>query len=246
MPALWGAAELPPAVPSRCASCCAGAQVSTVAAAPRAPCHAAPNAPCSPPPSPPSPCRHLPRPVGDDFQCAVAASPHTLLAVGAVERAGLLSKQRGIWEYDAHEGTWTRAGCAAGRQRGGGQEVVASGCVRLLGRLRAAVATPARRSPLLGSWKHAAGGRRSCCTLSRTHASPPPPSARRWAPPQFEGHLCALHEGRLFVNTALPQEPSLEADELDAVAAEQEAAAAAAAEDAAGAAGQAAASVAQA
>jgi len=39
----------------------------------------------------------------------------------------------------------------------------------------------------------------------------------------FEGHLCALHDGRLFVNTALPQEPSLEADELDALAAEAEA-----------------------
>lgn len=41
----------------------------------------------------------------------------------------------------------------------------------------------------------------------------------------FEGHLCALHNGRLFVNTALPQEPSLEVDELDAMAAEAEAAA---------------------
>lgn len=38
----------------------------------------------------------------------------------------------------------------------------------------------------------------------------------------FEGHLCALHNGRLFVNTALPQEPSLEVDELDAMAAEAE------------------------
>ncbi|KAI7839549.1 hypothetical protein COHA_006731, partial [Chlorella ohadii] len=96
----------------------------------------------------------LPKPVGDDFQCAVAATPHTLLAVGGVERAGLLAKQRGIWQYNAHEGTWTRAG---------------------------------------------------------------------WAPVAFEGHLCALHDGRLFVNTALPQEPSLEADELDALAAEAEA-----------------------
>lgn len=50
----------------------------------------------------------------------------------------------------------------------------------------------------------------------------------RWAPVAFEGHLCALHDGRLFVNTALPQEPSLEADELDALDAEAEAEVAAA------------------
>lgn len=55
-------------------------------------------------------CSTLPKPVGDDFQCAVATSPHTLLAVGGVERAGLFTKQRGIWQYNAHEGSWTRAG----------------------------------------------------------------------------------------------------------------------------------------
>lgn len=66
--------------------------------------------PCSFCPHPSSARSPLPKPVGDDFQCAVAATPHTLLAVGGVERAGLLAKQRGIWQYNAHEGTWTRAG----------------------------------------------------------------------------------------------------------------------------------------
>lgn len=46
-----------------------------------------------------------------DFQCAVAASPHLMLAVGGVERAGLFSRQRSIWQYDAHDGgAWSRAG----------------------------------------------------------------------------------------------------------------------------------------
>lgn len=63
--------------------------------------------PCCPPfPA----CSALPKPVGDDFQCAVATSPHALLAVGGVERSGLFTKQRGIWQYNAHEGSWTRAG----------------------------------------------------------------------------------------------------------------------------------------
>ncbi|PSC74677.1 ACT domain-containing ACR2 [Micractinium conductrix] len=64
----------------------------------------------------------LPQPLADDVQCTQVAAPHLLLAVGAAERSGLLTRHRGIWQYDASQrgGTWTRAGWApvkfAGRQ----------------------------------------------------------------------------------------------------------------------------------
>ncbi|KAI3432671.1 hypothetical protein D9Q98_004215 [Chlorella vulgaris] len=81
----------------------------------------------------------MPQPLSEDIQCAVAATAHQLLAVGAVERSGLFSWQRGVWEYDARAGgTWMRAG---------------------------------------------------------------------WAPVEFQGQLCAIHRGRLFVSKALPPEP---------------------------------------
>ena len=95
-----------PVLPSCMACCpCKAAALPCAAARPIPPSQPCPFCPC--PSSARSP---LPKPVGDDFQCAVAATPHTLLAVGGVERAGLLAKQRGIWQYNAHEGTWTRAG----------------------------------------------------------------------------------------------------------------------------------------
>lgn len=68
------------------------------------------------PPAPPPRRSTLPKPLAADFQCAAAASPHVLLAVGGAERSGLFTRQRPIWQYDARQAAeaggdgWTRVG----------------------------------------------------------------------------------------------------------------------------------------
>jgi hypothetical protein len=50
------------------------------------------------------------------------------------------------------------------------------------------------------------------CAHAEVFASPLAPTwlpVRRWAPLDFEGHLCAIHAGRLYASRSLPPHPDL-------------------------------------